>query len=93
MQASDDMRQGRKSSLIILTSMLIVALAISLMLSVALESYLVVSAPLTKASAIVVMARKGVTRKGGTNQKDRGQEKVLLRARKSGFLASGKNPR
>ena len=26
-----------------------------------------------------------------THQKDRGQEKVLLRARKSGFLASGKS--
>ena len=31
------------------------------------------------------------SRKGVTHQKDRGQEKVLLRARKSGFLASGKN--
>ena len=34
------------------------------------------------------MEAKG--KKGATHQKDRGQEKVLLRARESGFLASGK---
>lgn len=56
MQASEDLRQGRKSSLFILTSILIVSISVSLMLSVALESYLVVSDPLPRADAIVVMA-------------------------------------
>lgn len=56
MPASEELRQRRKSSLFILTSILVVAAVVVLMLSVALESFLVVFQPLPRADAIVVMA-------------------------------------
>ena len=56
MLTSEDVRQRRKSRLVIPTSILVVAVSVSLMLLVDLESYLVVSEPLPKADAIVVMA-------------------------------------
>ncbi|UTF50721.1 YdcF family protein [Desulfomicrobium sp. ZS1] len=56
MRTSDDLRKRRPSSLFILTSILVVAVAAVLLLSVALESVLVVSKPLPKADVMVVMA-------------------------------------
>lgn len=56
MRASDDLMQRRKLSLLIRTSILVVAVVVVLMLSVVLESVLVVSQPLPKADVMVVMA-------------------------------------
>jgi uncharacterized SAM-binding protein YcdF (DUF218 family) len=56
MRASEDLRQRREGSLLILTLILVVAVVAILMLSEALDSVLVVSQPLPKADAIVVMA-------------------------------------
>jgi uncharacterized SAM-binding protein YcdF (DUF218 family) len=56
MRTSDELRQRRTSRLFILTSILVVAVVAVLMLSVALESVLVVSEPLPKADVMVVMA-------------------------------------
>ena len=56
MHTSDELRPRRLNSLLVLTSVLVVAVAAVLMLSAVLESVLVVSEPLPKADVMVVMA-------------------------------------
>ncbi|MDO9583000.1 MAG: YdcF family protein [Desulfomicrobium sp.] len=56
MHVLECLRQRLKRCLFVLALILIVSVSVSLVLSVALESFLVVSVPLPKADAIVVMA-------------------------------------